>query len=289
VSLVDWRVCWLERCARAASLAVLAAGCTEYLDAGHNKARDPCASGDAGLPVCPPTGLLDNLVGYWRLDDGSGSTIAFDSSGRGNEGGLHALDPSTAWVDGRSQGALAIDHTGWVQVAPSPSIDAITDHITVSAWVDLEGTINATDQWATALSRQTGTSLDQHYHISLHMDGRPALFLITVSGYALIFGNDAAPKGTWTHLAGVYDGATARLYVNGAEVASQALTGAFAADATPVILGGNGNDASGVPTELFPGRIDELMLYARALSPTEIGQLAAGALFSARSGDAGAD
>jgi len=271
------------------SLVVLAAGCTEVLDAGHNRPRDPCASGDAGVPGCPPTGLLDNLVGYWRLDDASGSTVAFDSSGRGNEGTLHDLDPTSTWVDGRSQGALAINHAGWVQVAPSPSIDAITDHITISAWVDLEGTISDTDGWATALSRQTGTSTDQHYHISIHVDGRPGLFFITASGFALIFGDGMPPKNTWTHLAGVYDGAMARLYVNGTEVANQALTGAFAADTTPVILGGNGNDASGVPTELFPGRIDELMLYARALSPTEIGQLAAGALFPARARDAGAD
>ena len=279
----------IARCASLAGLAALAIGCTEVLDAGHNRPRDPCATGDAGPPGCPPTGLLDNLVGYWRLDDGTGSTVAFDSSGRGNEGTLHGLDASTAWVAGRSQGALAIAHTGWVQVAPSPSIDAITDHITVSAWVNLEATITSTDGWATALSRQTGTSTDQHYHLSIHDDGHPALFLITVSGFALIFGTDMPPMGAWTHLAGVYDGAVARLYVNGAEVASQALTGNFGADTTPVILGGNGNDASGVPTELFPGRIDELMLYARALSATEIGQLAAGALFPAGSRDAGTD
>lgn len=55
----------------------------------------------------------------------------------------------------------------------------------------------------------------------------------------------------------------------------------------PVILGGN--DASGVPTELFPGRIDEVMLYARALSAAEIGQLAAGALFPGGATDAAAD
>lgn len=270
-------------------LAVLVVACTETLDAGHNIARDPCASHDAGPPACPPVGLLDNLVGYWRLDDGRGSTVAYDSSGRNNEGVLHDLDASTVWVGGRSQGALDIAHTGWVQVAPSPSIDAITDHATFSAWVDLEGTIVSTDGWGTALSRQTGTSTNQHYHISLFMDGRPSLFLITASGYALIRAADPAPKGVWTHLAGVYDGAFARLYVNGQEAASQPLTGPFSPDTTPIVLGGNANDASGVPTELFPGRIDELMLYARALTATEISALAAGALFPARATDAGVD
>jgi hypothetical protein len=269
--------------------AVLVGACTQTLDAGHNNRPDACATPDVGAAGCTPTGLLDYLVGYWRLDDGIGSTVAFDSSGRGNEGTLHGLEASASWVAGRSLGALEIAHTGWVQVSPSPSIDSIADHLTVSAWVYLQGTISAEDGWGTALSRQTGTSNDQHYHLSLNMDARPSLFLITDSGFALIWAAEPASAGTWTHLAGVYDGSFARLYVNGAEVASQALTGAFGADTTPVVLGGNGNDASGVPTELFPGRIDELMLYARALSAAEIGALAAGALFPANARDAGVD
>jgi len=272
-----------------AGVAALAASCTETLDVGHNRKPDPCAARDAGLPACIPTGLLDNLVGYWKLDDGAGSTVASDSSGRGNDGALDGLDPSAAWVGGRSLGALDIAHTGWVQVPPSPSIDAITDQITVAAWIDPEGTISSADEWATVLSRQTGTSDNQHYHLSLYRDGRPTLFLITEAGYALFSAPDAAPKGAWTHLAGVYDGTTARLYVDGVEKASHALAGKFGPDTTPIILGGNGNDASGVPTELVPGRIDELMLYARALGATEIAALAAGALFPAGARDAGAD
>lgn len=263
----------------AASLAVLAAACGGgTLDAGQNNPPDAA-----------PTGLLDNLVGHWRLDDGTGSTTAFDSTGRGNNGVLHGLDANTAWVAGRSQGALETAHAGWVQVAASPTIDAIVDRITVCAWVDQRDMITPLDIFGTALSRQIGTTPNQHYHLSL-LQGRPNLFITTETGYKMPIADDAVPRDTWVHLAGVYDGATARLYVNGAEVASAPLTGRFAPDTTPVILGGNGNNDSGVPTELFPGRIDELMLYARALGADEIGQLAAGALFrpgGAR--DAGAD
>ena len=130
-----------------------------------------------------------------------GSTVAYDSSGRNNEGVLHDLDPSTAWVAGRFQGALEIAHTGWVQVAPSLSIDSIADHVTLTAWVDLEGTINSTEGYGTALSRQTGTSTNQHYHLALFMEGRPSLFLITDSGYAVDAGGRVpCPKAsgrTW--------------------------------------------------------------------------------------------
>ena len=267
------------RYAAVAGLAVLAGACkTQVLDAGYNRVPDACASSDLGSLGCAPSGLLDHLVGYWRLDDGAGSAVALDSSGRGNQGALRNLDTRTAWVAGRSQGALEIAHTGWVQVAPSPSIDSISDQVTLCAWVNLEGSITTSDIFGTVLSRQIGTSIDQHYHLSISMDRRPTLFITTVTGYVSPQAS-AAQMRTWIHLAGTYDGAMVRFYVDGTEVGSEALTGTLSSDTTPVILGGNGNDDSGIPTELFPGRIDEVMLFSRALSAAEIGQLAEGVLF----------
>jgi len=69
------------------------------------------------------------------------------------------------------------------------------------------------------------------------------------------------------------------MYVDGKEVLNQKLTGLFAADTTPFILGANGNGVDMGITERFPGKIDEIMLYRRALSATEIAQLHDGALF----------
>jgi hypothetical protein len=275
---------------RAALVAVagISGACSGgTLDAGRNNPRDACAP-DVGAPSCPTTGLLSGLVGHWRMDDGAGSTIAVDSSGRGNDGVLHGLDPATAWVGGRSRGALQTAHAGWVEVPLSPSIDAIVDSITVSAWVYQESAITSPDNFGTAMSRQIGTGENQYYHLSLFYDEHPTLFITTGVGYVAPGASNPVTQNTWVHIAGTYDGTTVRVYVNGAEVTNQPLTGTFAHDRTPVILGGNGNDASGIPTELFPGRIDELMLFSRALSGAEIAQLAAGAAFPATR-DAGTD
>jgi len=240
---------------------------------------DPCASGSADAAGCVPTGLLDGLVGYWKLDDGTGSATARDSSGQGNNGSLISVNADAAWVPGKSGTGIELGGAGWINVAPSTSIDGIVDQVTVASWIYLEGTVN---RYATAASRQIGSGIQQHYHVSLNSDVKPSLFITTgVDDIAFLTATSVAAPRTWIHLAGTYDGMYARLYVNGVEAASQPLTGTFAPDTTPVIIGGNGNDATGVPTELFPGRLDEVMLYHRALSATEIGRIYAGALFTA--------
>ena len=91
----------------------------------------------------------------------------------------------------------------------------------------------------------------------------------------------APPPGiqrfVWTHLAGTYDGSTAALYVDGVLVGSLQVTGIFPTDTTPLILGANGNTQA--VSERFPGRIDEIALYNRALDANEIQRLASGVMF----------
>jgi len=242
---------------------------------------DPCADGGVvrGVPGCVPPGLLDDLVGYWRLDDAPGSTMAHDWSGRANEGTLVGLNPTTAWTAGLAAGGLAVGAAGYVNVAPSTSIDSITDHVTLAGWAFLDATTPIMD-YATIASRQYLTGIDQHYHISINSRGEVATFFVKTETAASMRGAPTAvARQTWVHIAGTYDGITARLYVDGREVSNQPLTGRFVPDTTPIILGGNGNDA--VVSELFPGRIDEIMLYRRALSAAEIVMLHEGALFAA--------
>jgi hypothetical protein len=66
-------------------------------------------------------------------------------------------------------------------------------------------------------------------------------------------------------LATSYDGTTQRLYVNGVQVASRAQTGATKISASPLRIGGDS-----VWGEYFQGLIDEVRVYNRALSASEI-------------------
>jgi hypothetical protein len=83
----------------------------------------------------------------------------------------------------------------------------------------------------------------------------------------ILNGSTALPANQWTHLAGTYDGAQLRLYLDGVQVASQARTGTLEVNARPLRIGGNSYVG-----ESFPGLVDEVRMYNRALSPTEIAQ-----------------
>jgi hypothetical protein len=221
-----------------------------------------------------PAGLLDDIVGYWRFDEPAGSARARDASGWGNDGALVGLAPASAWVSaGRAGGALSVQGNGSVEVPASDSIDSIESAVTVAAWVFLEGTVV---EYGTAISRQVGTTYEQYYHLAINAQDRPTMY-ITTGRKIFLQGPTAVPRGTWVHLAGTYDGASARLYLEGAEVASTPQSGAFGVDHNPVVISGN-VDAVNDRAESFPGRLDEVMLYRRGLGADEIARLHGGAL-----------
>jgi hydrogenase maturation factor HypE len=73
------------------------------------------------------------------------------------------------------------------------------------------------------------------------------------------------PLNTWTHLALTYDGATMRMFVNGAQVSTKAVTGSAPVTAAALRIGGDS-----VWGEYFKGLIDEVRIYNRALNGGEI-------------------
>ena len=78
------------------------------------------------------------------------------------------------------------------------------------------------------------------------------------------------PIGQWTHLAGTWDGAHLKLYTNGGLARSSSLQlPAIGNSGCPFSIGGF-NNSCGYYGQYFPGLIDEVSLYNRALFPGEI-------------------
>jgi len=95
-------------------------------------------------------------------------------------------------------------------------------------------------------------------------NGRPSFSILIGPRYL-----EAAPSepmletGRWYHVAGVYDGEEARLYVDGDLVASAARKGPRRTNALPFIVGAD-VDGRGNPVSFFDGRIDEVRISTAA-------------------------
>lgn len=78
----------------------------------------------------------NGLIGYWKFDEGSGST-ASDSSGKGYNGTLRSYQDTLLpqWVKGKNGSALKFDgNNDFVLV---PDFSNIYSTVTVMAWVYL--------------------------------------------------------------------------------------------------------------------------------------------------------
>ena len=78
-------------------------------------------------------------------------------------------------------------------------------------------------------------------------------------------GTAALSTTAFTHLAATYHGTAIRLYVNGVQASTLAVTGAIKSSTGVVRIGGNN-----IWGEWFNGLIDEVRIYNRALSAAEI-------------------
>ena len=76
----------------------------------------------------------------------------------------------------------------------------------------------------------------------------------------------ALPANSWTHVAGTYDGSTIKIYMNGVLADSFAYAGPLIHSTAPLLIG----DAAGTGNYHWNGGLDEVALYNRALTGTEI-------------------
>ncbi len=219
--------------------------------AGSPKTVGVTLTVDPPTPTTPP-----GLVASYGFEEPSGTGVN-DASGHGRNGTLSGATRSTS---GRFGSALSFDGINdWVTVPDHNELD-LTTGVTMSAWVNPTA-LGAV--YRTVLMKEAPGGLVYTLYAS---DGnsKPSGHVFTTSEQRAT-GPANTPVNAWTHLASTYDGTTLRTYVNGTEVATRALTGAMRVSTGVLRIGGNG-----VWPEWFAGRIDEVRLYGRALTPTEI-------------------
>ena len=77
-------------------------------------------------------------------------------------------------------------------------------------------------------------------------------------------------KFTWTHVASTYNGSTLTVWVNGVRAGSSAVTGRTCSNNNPLVVGAKIYPAKGILEAFWDGRLDDVRIYNRALSASEI-------------------
>jgi len=165
------------------------------------------------------------------------------------------------WTAGGKFGAaLSFDgSSSWVTVADAPDLD-LSDGMTLEAWVrpSALGT-----SWRTVLFKERSGGVV--YSLYANQNSGLPVGQVYIGGEQNATGTAQLPLDTWTHVAVTFDGTSLRLYVDGTLTNTTAISGAMSGSDGPLRIGGNA-----IWNEWFDGLIDELRIYDRALSPTEI-------------------
>ncbi|WP_339675719.1 LamG-like jellyroll fold domain-containing protein [Cyclobacterium marinum] len=199
------------------------------------------------------------LVGYWKMEEGSGNML-IDHSGLGNNATLG--NPSgITWVTGKE--GLALSLTGLVDrygAVPDNSSLNITEGITIAAWIKPSGLGNA---------RILTKALPDGYELSILENGKIEFSINRESGgnnYTLLSNTDYPTDGqTWMHVAASFDGTNSRIYVNGLEDISVAYTPTqIISNSSQLQIGAKNGE------ERWEGELDEIRVYNEALTGSEI-------------------
>ncbi|MBD3404116.1 hypothetical protein GF420_14590, partial [candidate division GN15 bacterium] len=212
------------------------------------------STGGLGIPICPP-----GMVHFWPLDKTTGPPYE-DISG-GNDADCIECPNGVAGQVGHS-----LDFDGDDEFISAASGADISSAMTVMAWIRPGGLFSSHDEGI--VSKKGAFTLE------LEDEGNNLAFRL-INGassdeFQPILLSNYVPLWNWTHVAATYDGSTVAIYLDGTLIDSRATSiTSLGNNAEPYTIGWT-SDLSWGSNNYFNGRIDEVAVFDRALSPGEV-------------------
>lgn len=248
-------------------------GCGSDPDISYKPPESPLRGGGfcSIQPPQPPSPLLN-----WKLNDGpwdgSAGEIS-DSSGNGLNGRSYN---GVSYQPADSGSAIVTDVNGsgtcgygyfqqnsqqYIEITDQPELD-LEDEFTIGVWV--KPTQYPSSGLMTILSK------DENYEFHILPDGRINWWWQTTSGATRQLNSTAEVQlGQWSYVAIRYRDNEQTIFVNGVASGTSSNGGGLRLNNDPLQLGADQNTSG----RYFQGFLDELSIYASALSQTQIQQV----------------
>lgn len=210
--------------------------------------------------------ITAGLVGHWKFDELSGTTV-YDFSGNQNNGVLGTTTRVSATSSCPVSFCASFNGTSSSLTVPDNTTLDISGQFTLAAWVRWDQFKNH------GIIAQKGTGADanvMNYGIVSSVGNQitGSISTATTSNSVSYTSASILSTNTWHHIAFVADGSTLTLYVNGVSRATQQQLIQPRANANPFLI------SSPYSSYSFDGAIDDVRLYNRALNTNEINALA---------------
>ncbi len=195
-----------------------------------------------------------------HLNDTSG--VITDSSGNSNN-----LTNSGATYSAAGQFNTAMSFNGsssYMYVADTSSLNA-TSSLTVSAWFK----ISADQSNYSTLVSKFASGSSNGWNLAVDNGAGSARFWVKVgaTNKVVTFSNNLISLNVWHNLTGVYDGSAVKIYLDGVEKSTVAAAGTITNSSDSLLVGRLYPATSDF---YFSGSIDEVAVWTRGLSPTEV-------------------
>jgi peptidoglycan hydrolase-like protein with peptidoglycan-binding domain len=218
--------------------------------------------------------ITTGLAGYWTFDEGAGTT-AGDSSGS-NTG---TLINGATWTTGNiGSGAVSLDGVdGRVDLGDISGIENVSA-ATWAFWTKPESLVASSIYMAKYNDNGAQVSFRIVQSNSGCGGGPDDIAIYFNSGTCAVTNSNFLSAGTWSHVAIVFDGTTTgnsnriKIYANGVERTVSfvsTIPSSLPATASNVVLGAYSNNKG----PFANGAMDDVRIYSRALSVSEISEL----------------